>query len=366
MPTTYKELEINRSVTILNSFCYRDTVYNTFFSILHRQFRDSNMISPSDIPSAFLRLPSNGTASPELTSTYLEQVNSFPLVIAELFPYPVPELDVARKRAFKYVSLGWDTHIKTASQILEASADESTNLDYNVRPLMPNSVMRSATYLQHVYPQMREEERPPRYDLIGPSEALNLTGNKTITAEASVTENEPGIGEDFDEVSEHITVEDSHGEKTSNTNGVSLTNGSFKVENEPSTDILSHGEMDPSSASIDDSSHEMDSEEKVVVKTEPFQEEMEYHTGCCFHFKQDAVTYESSDEEKVAIKMEHSPEEMDNNFDDSFCGEEFVQPVIASTSGAQQPAAGHSQRGKHKVGRIVSIWTIVTKKTLSY
>ena len=327
------------------------------------------MISPSDIPSAFLRLPSNGTASPELTSTYLEQVNSFPLVITEQFPYPVPELDVARKRAFKYVSLAWDTHIKTSSQILEASADESTNLDDNFRPLMPNSVMRSATYLQHVYPQMSEEERPPRYDFIGPSEPLNLTGNKTITAEASVTENEPRIGEDFDEVSEHITVEDSHGEKTFNTNGVSLTNRSFKVENEPSTDMLSRREMDPSSASIEDSYHEMDSdsdgpsqEEKVVIKKEPFQEEMEYHTGCSCHFKQDAVTYESSEEEKVAIKMEHSPEEMDNNFDDSFCGEEFVLPVIASTSGAQQPAAGHSQRGKHKVGRIVSIWTIVTKK----
>ena len=351
------------------------------------------MTSPSEIPSAFLQLPSNGIPWAEIPSTFLEQEHSFPLEIDEPFPYPVPYPEVARRRVFACVSRTWDTHIRILSQIMEASADDSTSLDNTFRPLMPNTVMRSATYLQHVYPQLREKHRPPRYDLIGSSEALDLTGNDS-TDRDPVTEEEPSMGEDSDAVEADITGEDSHEQAESNMNNFSLfeqdfssdgssredmevdayelcqdeeevtTYGSVKEEKEISTDTLSHREMDPSS---DNSYHEKDSssnassqEKQITIKQEPFQEEMEYHNECSLHFNRLADAYESSDEEKVAIKMEHSPEEIDTNIDGSFCEERFVLPVIASTSGSYyQHYAEDSQQGKRIVGRIVSIWTTI-------
>ena len=351
------------------------------------------MTSPSEIPSAFLQLPSNGIPWAEIPSTFLEQEHSFPLEIAEPFPYPVPYPDVARKRVFACVSRTWDTHIRILSQIMEASADDSTNLDNTFPPLMPNTFMQSATYLQHVYPQLREEHRPPRYDLIGSSEALDLAGNDS-TDRDPVTEKEPSMGEDSDAVEADITGEDSHEQTESNPNNFSLIEkdlstdgssqedmeadtyelcqdeeevtpyGSVKEDKKLSTGTLSHGEMDPSS---DNSYHEKDSssnassqEKQITIKQEPFQGEIEYHTECPIHFKQVTDAYESSDEEKVAIKMELSPEEIDSNIDGSFCEERFVLPVIASTSGSYyQHYAEDSQQGKRKVGRIVSIWTTI-------
>ena len=335
------------------------------------------MTSPSEIPSAFLQLPSNGIPWAEIPSTFLEQEHSFPLEIAEPFPYP----DVARKRVFACVSKAWDTHIRTSSQILEASADDSTNLDNTFRLLMPNTVMRSATYLQHVYPQLREEHKPPRYDLIGSSEALDLTGNDS-TDRDPVTEKEPSMGEDSHEQTESNTNNFSLFEQDLITDGSSREDmeadtyelcqdeeevtpcGSVKEDKKLSTDTLSHREMDHSS---DNSYHEKDSdsnapsqEKQITIEKEPFQEEMEYHNECSLHFNRLADAYESSDEEKVAIKMEHSPEEIDSNIDDSFCEERFVLPVIASTSGSYyQHYAEDSQQGKRIVGRIVSIWTTI-------
>ena len=350
------------------------------------------MTSPSEIPSSFLQLPSNGIPWAEIPSTFLEQEHSFPLEIAEPFPYPVPYPDVARRRVFACVSRTWDTHIRILSQIMEASADDSTNLDNTFRPLMPNTVMRSATYLQHVYPQLGEEHRPPRYDLIGTSEALDLTGNDS-TDRDPVTEKEPSMGEDTDAVEADITGEDSHEQTESSTNNFSLSEkdlitdgssqdmeadtyelcqdeeevtpyGSVKEDKKLSTDILSHREMDPSSdhsyQERDSDCNEPSQEKQITIKQEPFQGEIEYHNECSLHFNRLADAYESSDEEKVAIKMEHSPEEIDSNIDGSFCEERFVLPVIASTSGSYyQHYAEDSQQGKHKVGRIVSIWTTI-------
>ena len=269
------------------------------------------MTSPSEIPPADLHSSSNGIPPPEMPSPYLEQEHLLPLVIARQFPY----LDVARRRAFALVSQLWDTHIRTTSQILEASADGSPNLDNTFRPLMPNSVMRSATYLQYVFPQLREEERPPMYDCIGPSEALNLAGSETSNDEDFVTENELSMGDDSDVVEVDVIRENSDDEKESSVNDLSFSNkdasteGSSQEHMEADADVLSQNE-----------------EEVIMnVKKEPFQEEV------------------------------------DCNSDDSFCGEKFVLPVIASTSGShQQPTAGCSQQGKHKVGRIVLIWTIIT------
>ena len=339
------------------------------------------MTSPSEIPSAFLQLPSNGIPSAEIPSTFLGQEHSFPLVIAQLFPYSVPYPDVARRRVFAYVSKAWDTHIRTSSQILEASADDSTNLDNTFRPLMPNTFMRSATYLQHVYPQLGEEHKPPRYDLIGSSEALDLTGNDR-TDRDPVTEEERSMGEDSHEQTESSTNNFSLSEKDLITDGSSQEDmeadtyelcqdeeevtpyGSVKEDKKLSTGTLSHREMDHSSDNSyqerDSDSNEPSQKKQITIKQEPFQGEIEYHTECPIHFKQVTDAYESSDEEKVAIKMELSPEEIDSNIDGSFCEEKFVVPVIASTSGShQQPTAGHSQQGKHKVGRIVSIWTTI-------
>ena len=94
------------------------------------------MTSPSEIPSADLHSSFNGIPSPEMPSTYLEQEHLLPSVIGRQFPYP----DVARRRAFALASQLWDTHIRTTSQILEASADGSPNLDKSFRPLMPKGV----------------------------------------------------------------------------------------------------------------------------------------------------------------------------------------------------------------------------------
>ena len=343
------------------------------------------MTSPSEIPSAFLQLPSNRIPWAEIPSTFLEQEHSFPLEIAEPFPYPVPYPDVARKRVFACVSRTWDTHIRILSQIMEASADDSTSLYNTFRPLMPNTVMRSATYLQHVYPQLGEEYKPPRYDLIGSSEALDLTGNDS-TERDPVTEKEPSMGEDSDAVEADITGEDSHEQTESNTSNFLLfeqdfsTDGSSQEDMEADTyelcqdevEVTTYGSvkeekklsMDPSG---DNSYHEKDSdsnapsqEKQITIEKEPFQEEMEYHNECSLHFNRLADAYESSDKEKVAIKMEHSPEEIDSSIDGSFCEERFVLPVIASTSGSYyQHYAEDSQQGKRKVGRIVSIWTTI-------
>ena len=275
------------------------------------------MTSPSAIPSADLHSSSNGMPSP-----YLEQEHLLPLVIARQFPYP----DVARRRVFALVSQLWDTHIRTTSQILEASADGSPNLDNSFRPLMPNSVLRSETYLQFVYPQLREVERPPMYDYIGHSEALNFTGHETSDEGDFVTENEPSMGDDSEEVEVDLTGVDSDEEK------VDVTGEDSHEEKESSVNDFSLSDKD--------------------AITEGFSQE---------HMEADAYVLSQNEEEVIMnVKKEPFQEEMDCNSDNSFCGETFVLPVIASTSGSQQqPTAGCSQQGKHKVGRIVLIWTII-------
>ena len=278
------------------------------------------MTSPSEIPPADLHSSSNGIPPPEMPSPYLEQEHLLPLVIARQFPYP----DVARRRVFALVSQLWETHIRTTTQILEASADGSPILDNSFRPLMPNSVLRSETYLQFVYPQLREEERPPMYDYIGPSEALNLARNETSNDGDFVTENEPSMGENSDEVELDITGEDSDEEE------VDVTGEDSHGEKESSVNDFSLSDKD--------------------AITEGFSQE---------HMEADADVLSQNEEEVIMnVKKEPFHEEVDCNSDDSFCGEKFVLPVIASTSGSQQqPTAECSQQGKHKVGRIVLIWT---------
>ena len=285
------------------------------------------MTSPSELPSADLHSPSNGIPSPEMPSINLEQEHLLPSVIAPLFPHPIFYPDVARRQVFAFASQLWDTHIRTTSQILEASADGSPNLDNTFRPLMPNSVMRSKTYLQYVFPQLREEERPPMYDCVGPSEALNLTRNETSNGGDFVTENEHRMGEDSDEEEVAITGEDSDEEH------VDITGEESHDEKKSSVNDFSHSDKD---ASTDGSSQE--------------------------HTEVDADVLSQNEEEVIMnVKKEPFQEEMDCNSDDSFCGEKFALPVIASTSGSQQqPTAGCSQQGKHKVGKIVLIWTIIT------
>ena len=274
-----------------------------------------------------------------MSSTNLEQEHLLPSVIAPLFPHPIFYPDVARRRVFAFASQLWDTHIRTTSQILEASADGSPNLDNTFRPLMPNSVMRSKTYLQYVFPQLREEERPPMYDCIGPSEALNLARSETSNGADFVTEYEHRMGEDSDEVEVDVTGEDSDevevdvtGED-SDEEEVDITGEESHNEKESSVNDFSLSDKD---ASTDGSSHE--------------------------HTEADADELSQNEEEVIMnVKKEPFQEEMDCNSDDSFCSEKFVLPVIASTSGSQQqPTAGCSQQGKHKVGRIVLIWSIIT------
>ena len=285
------------------------------------------MTSPSEIPPADLHSSSNGIPSPEMPSTNLEKEHLLPSVIAPLFPHPIFYPDVARRQVFAFASQLWDTHIRTTSQILEASADGSPNLDNTFRPLMPNSVMRSKTYLQYVFPQLREEERLPMYDCIGPSEALNLARSETSNGADFVTENEHRMGEDSDEVEVDVTGEDSDEEE------VDITGEESHNEKESSVNDFSRSDKD---AITDGSSQE--------------------------HMEADADVLSQNEEEVIMnVKKEPFHEEMDCNSDDSFCGEKFVLPVIASTSGSQQqPTAGCSQQGKHKVGRIVLIWSIIT------
>ena len=293
------------------------------------------MTSPSEIPPADLHSSSNGIPSPEMPSPYLEQEHLLPLVIARQFPYP----DVARRRVFALVSQLWETHIRTTTQILEASADGSPILDNSFRPLMPNSVLRSETYLQFVYPQLREDERPPMYDYIGPSEALNLARNETTNDGDFVTENEPSMGENSDEVKLDITGEDSDEEE------VDVTGEDSPEEEVDITGEDSHGEKESSE-------NDFSFSDKDAI-TEGFSQE---------HMEADADVLSQNEEEVIMnVKKEPFQKEMDCNSDDSLCGEKFVLPVIASTSGSQQqPTAGCRQQGKHKVGRIVLIWTIIT------
>ena len=192
------------------------------------------MTSPSEIPSADLHSPSNRLPSPEMPSTYLEQEHLLPLVIAPLFPYPVPYPVVAgRRQVFAFASQTGDTHIRTASQILEASADGLSNLDNTFPPVIPNSVMRAETYLQYSYLQLREEERPPMYDFSGDSEALYLTVNETSTDGDSVTGNEPGMGDDSEEVEIDVTGEDSHYENEPSINDFSLSDKDANTDGSP-------------------------------------------------------------------------------------------------------------------------------------
>ena len=297
------------------------------------------MTSPSELPSADLHSSSNGIPSPEMPSTNLEQEHLLPSVIAPLFPRPIFYPDVARRQVFAFASQLWDTHIRTTSQILEASADGSPNLDSTLRPLMPNSVLRSETYLQYVYPQLREVERPPMYDCVGPSEALNLARSETSNDRDFVTENEPSMGEDSDEVEVDITGEDSDEEEVditgedSDEEDVDMTGEESHDEKKSSVNDFSLSDKD---ASTDGSSQE--------------------------HMEADADVL-SQNEEEVTMNVKKEPfhEEMDCNSDDFFCGEKFALLVIASTSGSpQQPTAGCSQQGKHKVGTIVLIWTNIT------
>ena len=193
------------------------------------------MTSPSEIPSADLHSPSNRLPLPEMPSTYLEQEHLLPLVIAPLFPYPVPYPDVAgRRQVFAFASQTGDPHIRTASQILEASADGLSNLDNTFPPVMPNSVMRSENYLQYVvYSQLREEERPLMYDFRGDSEALYLTVNETSTDGDSVTWNEPGMGDDSEELEIDVTVEDYHDGNESSINDFSLSDKDANTDGSP-------------------------------------------------------------------------------------------------------------------------------------
>ena len=305
------------------------------------------MTSPSELPSADLHSSSSGIPSLEMPSTNLEQEHLLPLVIARQFPYPVFYPDVARRRVFALASRLWDTHIRTTSQILEPSADGSPNVDNTFRPLMPNSMMRSETYLQYVYPQLREVERPPMYDYIGPSEALNLTVNETSNDRDSVTENELSMGEDSDKEEVDITGEDSNEEEVIVT-GVDSDEEEVDVtgvdSDEEEVGITGEDSHDEKESSVNDFS---------LSNTDGFSQE---------HMEADAYVLSQNEEEVIMnVKKEPFQEEMGCNSDDSFCGEKFVLPVIASTSGSQQqPTAGCSQQGKHKVGRLVLIWTNIT------
>ena len=200
------------------------------------------MTSPSEIPSADLHSPSNGIPSPEMSSTYLEQEHVYPVVIAPLFPYPVPYPDVAgRRQAFVFASQTGDPHIRTASQILEASADGLSNLNNTFPPVMPNSVMRSENYLRYVYPQLREVERPAMYGFSGDSEALYLTVNETSSDGESDTGNEPSIGDDSEEVEIDVTGEDSHYTNESSINDFSVSDKDANTDGSPTTKCSRQG-----------------------------------------------------------------------------------------------------------------------------
>ena len=242
------------------------------------------MTSPSEIPSADLHSSSNGIPSPEMSSTNLEQEHVYPVLIAPQFPYP----DVAgRRQVFTYAAWTWDTHIRTSSQIFEASADGLSNLGNTFPPVLPNSVMRAVTY----------------------------TGEDVDEEEVDVTE------EDSDEEEVDVTVDDSDDE-----------------------------EVDVTGENSDD--------EEVDVTVEDSDDEEVDVTGENSDDEEVDVTVEDSDDEEVDATGENSHDENESSMNDFSHSDKD-----ANTDGS--PTNKCSRQGKHKVGKIVLIWTIQQSAKLS-
>ena len=126
-----------------------------------------------------LSLPSHGMQSTSMPTKRMSSTS------VPSFAYPfiaMNDVDVARKHLYVCSSRMYDELIKACmhqqmvrDQYPAASSSGSTDLDNTFGPPLPSSFLRSATYLQHVRPLLRDEELPPELDHTGPSEALDLS-----------------------------------------------------------------------------------------------------------------------------------------------------------------------------------------------